>query len=323
LCGFTKYDENFWDSVNFENRALFVKLREKKVLDKDFFDEEFFTQHIGKILNWTVMDFFINKDTIKPFEQFNNENNIFLTRNDFNSLKALALNAKLKYLKKDTNEKKITTIGDFMRRGVKGCKRYRKRILGKEEQNVPHNIVKFASYTETIIGYENSKKLNNVWNTSFLSNETRTFLFKLHNNTLGYNNAVAHFVPGHSPNCTFCDAVGNQDVEDETPLHLFFACRISENFVDEIFTWYLGERANVTRQEFFVTFNRADHRKNEPLFIFSALVKKYLWDCKQRFSLPNLENAKILLLEGIKVIKSINLTAKNIFLNSGIAMALG
>jgi hypothetical protein len=30
LCGFTKYDENFWESVIFENRALFVKLCEKK-----------------------------------------------------------------------------------------------------------------------------------------------------------------------------------------------------------------------------------------------------------------------------------------------------
>jgi|688.fasta_scaffold1664850_1 hypothetical protein len=38
------------------------------MLDKDFFDEEFFTQHIGKIINLIVMDFFINKDTIKPFE---------------------------------------------------------------------------------------------------------------------------------------------------------------------------------------------------------------------------------------------------------------
>jgi hypothetical protein len=53
------------------------------------------------------------------------------------------------------------------------------------------------------------------------------------------------------------------------------------------------------------------------------LVKKYLWDCKQRFSLPNLDNAKVLLLEELKVIKSINLTAKNMLLNSGIATALG
>jgi hypothetical protein len=260
---------------------------------------------------------------MKTLETFCNDNNIIMERNDFNSLKAMASNAKLKYLKKDPNEKKTCTISDFLRRGIKGCKRYRKRIIGKEEENVPHNIVKFASNTETVIGYENSKKLNNFWNTSFLSNETRTFLFKLHNNTLGYNNAVAHFVPGHSPNCTFCDIVGNQDVEDETPLHLLFSCRISENFIDEIFSWFLGERANISRQEFFVTFNRTDHRKNEPLFIFAVLVKKYIWDCKQRFSLPNLENAKVLLLEELKVIKSINLTAKNILLNSGIATALG
>jgi hypothetical protein len=323
LSGFTKYDENFWNSSIFENGALFIKLREKKVLSKDFFNEEFFAEHQDKILNWTVLDFFTNKDTMKTLETFCNDNNIIMERNDFNSLKAMASNAKLKYLKKDPNEKKTCTISDFLRRGIKGCKRYRKRIIGKEEENVPHNIVKFASNTETVIGYENSKKLNNLWNTSFLSNDTRTFLFKLHNNTLGYNNAVAHFVPGHSPNCTFCDIVGNQDVEDSTPLHLFFACRISENFIDEIFSWFLGKRANITRQEFFVTFNRTDHRKNEPLFIFAGLVKKYIWDCKQRFSLPNLENAKTILLEELKVIKSINLTAKTVLLNSGIAIALG
>jgi hypothetical protein len=323
LSGFTKYDENFWNSAIFENGALFVKLREKKVLSKDFFSEEFFAEHENKILNWTIMDFYSDKDTMKTRETFCTDNNINLERNDFNALKAMASTAKLKYSKKDPNEKKTCTISDFLRRGVKGCKRYRKRIIGKEEENVPHNIVKFASNTETVIGYENSKKLNNLWNTSFFSNETRTFLFKLHNNTLGYNNAVAHFVPGHSPNCTFCDIVGNQDVEDETPLHLLFSCRISENFIDEIFSWFLGERANISRQEFFVTFNRTDHRKNEPLFIFAVLVKKYIWDCKQRFSLPNLENAKVLLLEELKVIKSINLTAKNILLNSGIATALG
>jgi hypothetical protein len=323
VCGFTKYDENFWHSPIFENGALFLKLREKKVLSTDFFDREFFNEHSEKILNWTVMDFFTNKDTMKTLEQFRTENNLIFTRNDFNSLKAMASTAKLKYQKKDASEKKSCSINDFLRRGVKGCRRYRKRILGKEEENVPHNIVKFASNTETVIGYDNSTKLNSVWNKSFLSNETRTFLFKLHNNTLGYNNAVAHFVPGHSPNCTFCDIVGNQDVEDETPLHLFFACRTSENFIDEIFAWFLGERANISRQEFFVTFNRTDHRKSEPLFIFSALVKKYLWDCKQRFSLPNLEKAKTLLLEEIKVIKSINLTAKTVFLNSGNALALG
>ncbi len=40
--------------------------------------------------------------------------------------------------------------------------------------------------------------------------------------------------------------------------------------------------------------NRPDHRKNEVLFIISMLVKKISWDCKQRFTLPNINNTKTL-----------------------------
>ncbi len=108
---------------------------------------------------------------------------------------------------------------------------------------------------------------------------------------------MAHFVPGHSPNSTFCDIVGNQDVEDETPLHLFFACRISENFIDEIFSWFLGERANISRHEFFVTFNRIDHRKNEPLFIFAALVKKIHMGLQAKIFPPELRKRKSIPVE--------------------------
>jgi hypothetical protein len=162
-----------------------------------------------------------------------------------------------------------------------------------------------------------------MWTNAFFSNSTRTFLFKLHNNTAGYNSAVAHFIPGHSPNCTFCDIVGNQDVENETPLHLFFTCLTSERFVEQIFTWILGEPANITRQEFFVSFNRPDHRKNETLFIFCALIKKYIWDCKQRFSLPNLQNAKVYLRKEIKIINFCSRKAKRTILNSGIILQEG
>ena len=214
-----------------------------------------------------------------------------------NILKNLASNAKLKYTKKESLEMKTCNLESFLKRPVKGCKRFRKRIEGREDKNIPHNIVKFASNTETIIGYEKSKKLNSVWNKTFFSNPLRTFLFKLHNNTAGYNNVVSHFVQGHSPNCTFCDLLGNQDVEDETPLHLFYACEISERFIESIFSWILGEPANITRQELFVDFNRQDHTKNDFLDIISILIKKYIWDCKQRFSLPGIENAKIYIRE--------------------------
>ncbi len=161
-----------------------------------------------------------------------------------NNLKKLASNAKLKYEKKTPVEKKTTELGDYLNRKAKGCKRYRKKIIGTEEKNVPHNIVKFARNTETFIGYEDSKKLNGIWASSVLSNSMRTFLFKLHNNTASYNNAVAHFVPGHSPNCTFCDIIDNPDVEDEMPLHLFLTCSVSKRF-DSLRTFSPGYSRNL------------------------------------------------------------------------------
>jgi hypothetical protein len=93
--------------------------------------------------------------------------------------------------------------------------------------------------------------------------------------------------------------------------------------VEEIFSWILGAPANITRQEFFVSFNRPDHRKNEALFLLSALVKKYMWDCKQRFSLPNLQNAKNFLREELKIISYCSGKARQMFLNSGISLQEG
>jgi hypothetical protein len=76
------------------------------MLSKDIFEDEFYAEHEAKILNWTVMDFYSNKDTMKTLQLFCNDNNLILSRNDFNSLKAMASSAKLKYVKKDLNEKK-------------------------------------------------------------------------------------------------------------------------------------------------------------------------------------------------------------------------
>jgi hypothetical protein len=323
LAGFTKHNENFWESNIFENRSLFLRLRQKTLLTAEFFEREFFINNKIKIFSLKIMDFFENKDTYKTWENFVASTELQITRDEYNDLKKIASNSKLKYSKKNVAEIKTTALSDFINRKVKGCRRYRKKIVGKEECFIPHNIVKFASNTETVINYEQSKKLNGIWNKAVFSNSTRTFLFKLHNNTAGYNTAVAHFIPGHSRNCTFCDIAGNQDEEDETPLHLFFACPTSERFIESVFSWVLGEPINISRQEFFVHFNRPDHRKNEALFLISALVKKYIWDCKQRYTLPNLNHAKIFLREEIKIIRFCSSDANVIFQNSGITLQEG
>jgi hypothetical protein len=307
----------------FENRALLLKLRDRTVLTANFFEDHFWSENKKKIMKLTVQDFFLNKDSLKTWAEFKNSTDIDLSRETYNSMKVIATNAKLKLCKKEIKEKTTVDLITYLSRKVKGCKRYRKKIIGSNPVFIPHNIVKYASNTETVIDFEGSKKLNAVWNNSYFSSNMRVFLFKLHNNTAGYNNAVAHFIRGHSPNCTFCDISGNPEVEDETPLHLFYTCNISELFVENIFSWILGEAANVSRQEFFVTFNRADHRKNDALFLISMLVKKYLWDCKQRFSLPILENAKVFIREEVKIMQFCSKKAQKVFLNANFACLQG
>jgi hypothetical protein len=323
LSGYTKHNENFWESSIFDNDALFIKLRNKIKLKRDFFSIDFFEENMTKILQLKTIDLFVTKDRYKTREQFIETTGLNVSPEQFNDLKSLASNAKLKYLKKDISEKKTVDLNTYLNRKVRGCKRYRKKILGKELENIPHNIVKFSSNTETIIGYEESKKLNSIWSVAYFSNQMRTFLFKLHNNTAGYNSAVAHFVHGHSSNCTFCDLIENQEEESETPLHLFFTCSVSELFIERIFSWILGDVANISRQEFFVNFNRPAHQKNEVLFIISMLTKKYLWDCKQRFCLPILENAKSFIREEVKIMSACSSKAKTVFENSGLVLEQG
>jgi hypothetical protein len=156
--------------------------------------------------------------------------------------------------------------------------------------------VKFSNNTETIIGSDLCKKVNTMWKNNLLNNSTRTFLFKLHNNTLGYNHAVTHFVHNHSPNCTFCDLMGNQEMERETPLHLFFMCDVIEGLLTNIFAWLMGDNDfTFTRQEFFTGFNREGFcsAKNDTLTLVSNIIKKFIWDSKVRYCLPNYQHLQI------------------------------
>ena len=206
-------------------------------------------------------------------------------------IRNLVSNAKLKYAKTEPSEKKSMSVFDFLQKKEKGSKQFRKIILEYCQQFIPHNMIKFGETTETIINLDASKKLNGCWNISSLSNSMRTFLFKLHNNTLGLNVAVAHFVRGHSENCTFCDLTENADPERESCIHIFYQCETSEQIINGVFSHYQSINTVVTRQELFVKFNTGNCWRDEVFFIISKLVLKYIWECKLRKCLPYLQIA--------------------------------
>jgi hypothetical protein len=201
--------------------------------------------------------------------------------------------AKVKYRKKDPLLEKTVDIVTFFFRRKKGSSYIRTVLYNYVMQEIPHNIGKFASNLDIIISGPQAKFLNKLWTNNIFSNEEKTFFFKLHNNTLGYNNAVAHFVRGHSPLCTFCDIARSVEQNVENPLHLFSECNHVSGIIERIF-----QRVNrdpffqISRRELFSTFERREFSvaKNLGLTIIAKLLIKYIWDCRNRQFIPTDES---------------------------------
>ena len=188
-----------------------------------------------------IKDLFHEKVRQKSYGQFLNSIHVNVTRVDFEKLKNIASNAKLKYSKKDIDGKKSMSLDQFMAQKAKGSKKYRKILTKKGENSIPHNILKFAECTNTIINLDNSLYLNDLWNRGYFSNCTRSFIFKLHNNTLGYNTRVSHFVRGHPDTCTFCDLRLVPEENRETPYHLLYDCDTVELVLNPTMQQFTGD----------------------------------------------------------------------------------
>ena len=161
--------------------------------------------------------------------------------------------------------------------------------MGTTDGGLTKNINKFANNIDIVISGEQSVVLNGLWTKTFFSNQDRTFFFKLYNNALGYNNAVAHFVHGHSPYCTFCDLTRAQDQNFESPIHLFYECRSVCDVVENVLRIVTSNENFVfSRREYFTTFERqeASYAYNQTLTLVTKLIIKYFWDCKTRHCLP-------------------------------------
>ena len=123
--------------------------------------------------------------------------------------------------------------------------------------------------------------LGKLWTAAFFDNALKTFIFKQHNNTLGYNYTVSKFVRHHPDTRTFCDIRETKEEIRETPIHFFFQCATTEPIVENIFLWALeGEYNIMTRRDYFGGFEGDNKNRNNCLNILGITVKKYLWDCK-------------------------------------------
>ncbi len=280
----------------------------------------FFTTYGQKIKNLLVRDIFFDNNYV-GLHDFRNNTGMPVSLFQYQMLKGMVETAMVRYRKQTTVEQTTVDVATFVNRSKKGSKRFRKILTITVPDYVPHNIVKFRDNVDVVVGLDCAKKLNSLWNTSIFSNSTRTFLFKLYNNTLGFNSAVAHFVRNHSPNCTFCDIARTPEAFNETPLHLFFSCVSIEPFIANMFKWFVNDDTfEFSRTEFFTTFDRVDlsTSKNYMLTVFSKLLQKFVWDSKQRHTIPCIIHCKVHIGTEITSMSETSGKFRKIFQQSGL-----
>jgi hypothetical protein len=317
VTSFTKKDNNYTKAYLLNNGALTIGIRSKQPLKINDLVPAFIHEPgvRNQLINLRMCDLITPQGKITR-RNFNINQNFIVTDELWSKLDKIRNTAMLRY---GIDTGPAEQVSDFFNKWKKGSRKIRRIMDIRDDNFVPHNMVKYAENTETIIGMELSKFLNTSWNYSYLSNEQRTFIFKFHNNTLPYNTVLSHFVPGTNRNCTFCNLIFNAEIEDETPLHLFYSCNISEELRENFFKWLTNDNNfTVSRTELFTTFNYPNNFFNQSLFLTAQIFIKFLWDCKVRQILPRLPLLKSIAISETSLIVKINKRMKYLFTNSGL-----
>ena len=119
---------------------------------------------------------------------------------------------------------------------------------------------------------------------------------------------------------TFCDITEEPYENDETTLHLFYDCRHVENVLTAFYTWLFELENNyyVSRLEFFVGFTSENIHRQRVLHIINLLIKKYIWDCKQRFTVPGIVNLKLYILCELQRLSTLSRTWRDALVKSAL-----
>jgi len=284
------YKLNYWEGLVYCNSNIRTPTRPSREFDDAFFNEFITNERERKIIeSLCVRNFFSNGEIIGG-EIFRYQTGLQLTDEKLSTITRVLLRIKVHQETNFAGETSTLTVRDILlNKNYKGAF-FRKILTFNNIIENPHNIVKYAGTSESVITLEQGKDLNSLWGFNFLDTGVRTFVFKLHNNSIGTNLRVSKFVRGHSPICTFCALTENPDDKQESILHLFFQCRTVEPLIMEYYSNILGneEFEVMQRKNFFGGFNRGEKSTKTVLLFINLWFKYYIWMCRLRKCIPTL-----------------------------------
>jgi hypothetical protein len=317
---FTKTNTNYKKAYLLNNTALTIGTRSKVSLTINDFNHITLDDPIllNRVLNLKMTDILSNGEKINK-RNFSAALGRDVDAELWTKIDKVRNAAVLRYGSGSREFLPSEDLAEFFRTWKKGSRKIRNILDGKNDDFIPHNIVKYSNNTDTVIGMDEAVFLNKSWDKNYLSNDLRVFMFKLRNNTLPVNTILSHFVRDTSRNCTFCDLSFNPEIEDETPLHLFFNCTVSEQIRERFYKWVTNdENFIITRTEFFTSFKTRTNFFLLSLFVLTQIFLKFLWDCKIRKILPVFEHLKITVISETTVIMKLSKQMDKFFKNSNL-----
>ena len=318
----SKVGDNYKESYIVDNECFMYGGVNRKKFDHEFFGENFFEQHSFKLGTLKFSHLINANNDFLDFNAFVQTSNLNISEEKFNTIRRSAIEVKDEHENLQTVKKGVDLL-TFCNRFKKGSKPFRRVLRNFTQEEIPRNINTYAENTQTIIGLEMGQKINGLWGFSFFSNDMRVFLFKMHSNILGLNNRVAHFIRDHSPICTFCRILARGDASDESTLHLFYDCPTTESVKNDFFVWAYNEEENfvISRNELFLVQNQNGEYNCTTLIktIISKLFLKYIWDSRNRYSLPNFIEAKENITSDLLTLVNSNISIRRTFNDSGLA----
>jgi hypothetical protein len=322
VAGHAKINGNYKLAYIFENGA-FTWGDNERMLDRAFFENNFYDRYQNNIRDLRLMDCFSN-DRFKTQQEFA-AMGLPLSANVWFCLSGAIKKAVKKYKKADRLlEEKQEALLHFLKKLKKGSKKIRK-VLDAEaiNQSQPDSlriVVTFAQLTNTTIpNVEYLKKTLSVWNNFCFSNDLREFLFKQRNNILGLGARVAHFDENADERCTFCRILYQDTRQREDFIHLFRTCPITTGLLQNLFRRFrLQIRApGPDPDEAFDKMYWYGIDGNEyflALQIFFDIFRYCLWKFKTRRRLPRIIELSDIYLAILDTILAIKPKLRRLFL---------
>jgi hypothetical protein len=286
---FSMLDNNFRKNPIFLNGAFQRSGVDNRPIDIDFFGKDFYQNNSSVIRKLTFDDCF-SDGKLKSINEFSELGIRFLVSTWMRLRAALVFSNKLIKIDNDNVGKSITK---FLNHAQKGSRPFRLVIdkaknIGEKTENLTF-VRTFSSITSTDIpSLEGLAHILSSWNSSFLDNNFREFIFKCRNNTLRTGDRLSHII-NTDDKCFLCKHLTSSCIRRETLNHFFRECPITSHLLEGFllkFNLVLPvDRFNFNNLFWYGTINQTTCKAS--LLVFH-LFRYCMWNFKRRRKVPKL-----------------------------------